>query len=478
MPPLSFLRSLFVATAFTVVLAGVPFCIAAQAPNPFTAGIDACDNVGSTPPSPRLPSFNVISGTIDLPLVFVPGAGWYRARLDPAQSPGSFRLAEIAATCEAHPSPATYLIDRYELHLPEIEAVDQIGSFGKYDATLTYDPATGHFVPSRIWNFAPSPPPDTSGQVAAAETSVPAVHLAEPVGPYAAGDRIPLSRIQGGRIGAPESGCSQNHLHGTITIDGSGPYLDPNPPGCGFGVIVSTDPSAPTSVVSTPVPAGTEYCGPDITTVFFARLRIMAQRLAALPGSEKGIFDGTLFLARNGGNMDFEVGAIRDPGNNPVCPTPACSGTGFTSTFTLCGRCMISHIDNDIEYGLVAQALGVPWSVQLAGAHAWDLYQRQALDPLPSQAAYAIGNVLGALFANAPAIPDNQVCTLLSAVSLRTGIITWTTAFDLFNSELTQFGKGACQPCPYGCPEVLIRKDFATQDWELDNGTKAVYQPQ
>jgi hypothetical protein len=476
------LKQLLRLAARVVLLAaaalGIPSLAgAAQTPNPFTAGIDACDNLGSAAASPRLPSYNVISGAVDLPLVFVPGAGWFRVRLAPAESAGTFRLQEIAGTCEAHPSPASYLIDRGELYVPEIEAVDQNGSLGKYDATLIYDPASNLFVATRIWDFVSSPPLEAGSPLAAAETPVPAVQLADTLGPYAAGDRIPLSRIQGGRIGAPESGCSQNHLHGTITIDGSGPYPDPNPTGCGHGVIVSTDPTAPTSVVTIPVPAGTEYCGPDITNVFFARLRVMAQRLAALPNSEKGIFDGTLFLARNGRNMDFEVGAIRDPNNNAVCPTPACSGMGFTSTFTLCGRCMISHIDNDIEYGLVAQALGVPWSVQLAGAHAWDLYQRQALDPLPSQAAYAVGNVLGALFANAPAIPDSQVCTLLSAVSLRTGIITWTTAFNLFNSELTQFGKGTCQPCPHGCPEVIIRKDFATQSWELDNGTMAPYQP-
>lgn len=461
-----------------VALAALSFGSAAQVPNPFTVGIDACDNAGSIPASPRLASYNVISGAIDLPLVFVPGVGWFRVSLDPAESAGSFRLRDIATTCEAHPSPATYLIDRLELYLPEIEAVDQNGSLGKYDATLTYDPATGLFIASRIWDFQATAPPETSGQLAAAETSVPAVQLADTTGPYAAGDRIPLSRIQGGRIGAPESGCSQNHLHGTITIDGSGPYPDPNPTGCGFGIIVATDPTAPTSVVTTPVPAGTEYCGPDITSIFFARLRIMAQRLAALPSSQKGVFDGTLFLARNGGNMDFEVAAIRDPNNNAVCPTPACSGIGFTSTFTLCGRCMISHVDNDIEYGLVAQSLGVPRSIQLAGAHAWDLYQRQALDPLPSQAAYAMGNFLSLAFTNAPAATDAQVCAALAAVSIRTGFLTWTTAFSLINSELTQFGKGTCQPCPYGCPEVLIRKDFATQSWELDNGTMTPYQPQ
>ena len=265
---------------------------------------------------------------------------------------------------------------------------------------------------------------------------------------------------------------------GSITIDGSGPYTDPHPGNCGFGAIVATDPEAPTSVVAGSVPAGTEYCGPDVTDIFFDRMRVMVQRLAALPDSEKGLFDGTLFLARNGTNMDFEVGAVRDPQGNAVCPTQQCRGIGFTSTFTLCGQCMMTHIDNDIEFGVVAQLLGVPRSVQLAGAHAWDLWQRQALDPLPSQAAYLVGNVLGAVLSGMPQIPNSQLCALLGAVSLRTGVLTYSNAYAMMRGELAAFGKGACQPCPYGCPEVLIQKDFATQPWGLDNGGQAVYPPQ
>ncbi|MBE0549097.1 MAG: hypothetical protein IH627_15900 [Rubrivivax sp.] len=458
----------------------------AQQASPFTAGIDGCDNIGTTAAAPRLPRYSLVTGAIDLPLVFAPGLGWFRVRLDPGPLPDSFRLVEATPSCEAHPSPASYLSDTGEALIPEIEAVDHRGVVvAKYEGTLTHDPATDLFFATRVWDFIAEPRVAAAASAmrmaaasaSASATEVPAVELTEPVGPYAAGDRIPLSRIQGGRIVPAESGCAHQHLHGSITIDGSGPYADPHPSQCGFGAIVATDPEAPTSVVAGSVPAGTEYCGPDVTDIFFDRMRVMVQRLAALPDSEKGLFDGTLFLARNGGNMDFEVGAVRDPQGNAVCPTQQCRGLGFTSTFTLCGQCMLTHIDNDIEFGVVAQLLAVPRSVQLAGAHAWDLWQRQALDPLPSQAAYLVGNVLGAVLMGMPQIPNSQLCALLGAVSLRTGVLTYTNAYAMIRSELTAFGKGACQPCPHGCPEVLILKDFATQAWGLDNGGQAVYQP-
>ena len=383
---------------------------AAQQATPFTAGIDGCDNIGTMAAAPRLPRYSLVTGVIDLPLVFAPGLGWFRVRLDPGPLADSFRLVEAIPSCEAHPSPATFLSDRGEALIPEIEAVDHRGVVvAKYEGTLTLDAASDLFFVTRIWDFKADQPVVAAARAmragrsamalqavtsSASATEVPAVQLTEPVGPYAAGDRIPLSRIQGGRVIPAESGCTHQHLHGSITIDGSGPYVDPHPSQCGFGAIVTTEPDAPTSVVTSSVPAGTEYCGPDVTDIFFDRMRVMMQRLAALPDSEKGLFDGTLFLARNGGNMDFEVGAVRDPQGNAVCPTQQCRGIGFTSTFTLCGQCMMTHIDNDIEFGVVAQALGVPRSVQLTGAHAWDLWRRRPWirclrRPLTSWATYS-----------------------------------------------------------------------------------------
>lgn len=464
------------ALALAAALAGLMPGAAAQPRPPFTAGIDACDNAGVAPAAPRLPSFDLRTGEIDLPLLFAPGYGWYRAKLQPAGPAGHFGVRELAPSCEAHPSPATFLAARGEVYIPEIEAIGAQGVAGKFDVTLTVDAASGLLAATRIWDFnagQPSAPPATTPRVrpaAATEATEPAVQLANRTGPYAAGDRIPLARIAGGRTVNPESGCSAQHLHGAITIDGSGPYPDPNPPGCGHGAIVSIAVGSPTSVVTTPVPQGTDYCGPDITNVFFDRLRLMAQRLAALPGSEKGVFDGTLFLARNGVNIDFVTGDIRNPQDQAVCPTPACSGIGHTSTITLCGRCMVSHVDNDIEYGFVSRSLGVPWSVQLTGAQAWDFWQRGSYDPTWSNAAYQFGNHLADTITANPNATTAELCALLD-VRLRIGLAFLPKVSDLIAAGLEAFGKQNCRPCPHGCPAVLVTKDFARSPWTLDNGT-------
>lgn len=57
------------------------------------------------------------------------------------------------------------------------------------------------------------------------------------------GAAIELRRITGGIRAQPESGCLFLHLHGFgvgIIVDGtSGPFPDPNPPGCGYGKIIT-----------------------------------------------------------------------------------------------------------------------------------------------------------------------------------------------------------------------------------------------
>ncbi len=51
-------------------------------------------------------------------------------------------------------------------------------------------------------------------------------------------EEVDGSRIEGGFLVGVEDGCDCVHLHGTIFIDGKGPFFDPNPPGCGFGCVV------------------------------------------------------------------------------------------------------------------------------------------------------------------------------------------------------------------------------------------------
>lgn len=446
-----------------------------------TAGIDVCDNKGvavSATPSRYLPA----TGRLELPLVFAPGAGWYRAALQVV--PGSefrFSLVELVPSCDRQGSPAAYFPGLGTLLIPNVEVSNAAGQVTRYDAQLRYLPESGLFAPTEIWEADSTSSPATFASLGSFAANVSALRLANATGLHAAGTNIALTRITGGQVGNHQSGCNGAHLHGSgepIFIDNAGPYFDPDPNGCGFGQIVEVDEnSLDPGMVNVTVPAGTDYCGPDITAIFFARMKVMASRLKSLPDSERGVFDGTLFLARNGTNMDFVTGSLRDTQGSPVCPTSKCSGIGHTSTFTLCGQCMISHVDNDMEYGFVAQMLGVPWSVQLAGGHAWDFWQRGGLDPLPSQMAYRIGNDLATAITANPKATDQQLCTALGSSRLRTGFATWKSGTSLFGPELAAFGKSSCVPCPYGCPEPLIQKDFAVQTWSLDGGGTSPYKP-
>ena len=51
------------------------------------------------------------------------------------------------------------------------------------------------------------------------------------------GEEISGGRIEGGFIIDPEEGCDCRHLHGSIFVDGKGPFPDPDTFGCGFGCV-------------------------------------------------------------------------------------------------------------------------------------------------------------------------------------------------------------------------------------------------
>ena len=55
------------------------------------------------------------------------------------------------------------------------------------------------------------------------------------------GTEIPISSITGSKFAGPEDGCPDEHLHAAdpskgIMIDGKGPFFDPAPSGCGYGL--------------------------------------------------------------------------------------------------------------------------------------------------------------------------------------------------------------------------------------------------
>ena len=61
-----------------------------------------------------------------------------------------------------------------------------------------------------------------------------AVKLAADANPPV-GTVVNADQITGGTINGQDGGCQFAHVHGAITIDGSGPLVDPFPTGCGWG---------------------------------------------------------------------------------------------------------------------------------------------------------------------------------------------------------------------------------------------------
>lgn len=73
---------------------------------------------------------------------------------------------------------------------------------------------------------------------------------------YAAGSVIPTDRMTGWEVAHPDTGCSAWHLHALtsqgIFIDGHGPIPDPQPNGCGYGLVIQPPSSPPTIQNFTP----------------------------------------------------------------------------------------------------------------------------------------------------------------------------------------------------------------------------------
>ncbi len=108
------------------------------------------------------------------------------------------------------------------------------------------------FGPS--WRTAHSSAPNPLAAPAASAGAVPlqvtggnAVKLAQPLGtPGSAiplGSVIPLGRVTGDFFVSTAPDCASRHLHANpgpvgITICNKGPFLDPDPNGCGYGQVV------------------------------------------------------------------------------------------------------------------------------------------------------------------------------------------------------------------------------------------------
>ena len=233
------------------------------------------------------------------------------------------------------------------------------------------------------------------------------------------------------------------------------------------------------------------YCGPDMSAAYVEALKRAHDRIAALPDSEKGAWDGAWFLSRNAGSMDERVRPARQPGwtadtdltngQGTLCPTGPCAnlpGAG-AGTMSLFGHCLPQHVGNDIMYGFAATLLDVPSTIQVLGGDWAQLNSTYAsLDPPQSQAAYKIGANIAELDS-----PDvwggvfnvESVGRLFEGAQFETGNGITSPVVDqkaLAFILATYPALADCEHCPTDAsrPGTLLR-DWSMSVWRLDDGS-------
>lgn len=216
-------------------------------------------------------------------------------------------------------------------------------------------------------------------------------------------------------------------------------------------------------------PEDVKYCGPDGTQALLESITRIRNRVNRLSSSEKGVVDGTMFLDKNGMSIDLRMRPITKQDSSMVCPSKPCT-SGTMKTVGLCGQCVMSHILNDILYGFISNQLGVPWHIQLAGAHYAEYTSYGGLDPLSSQAAYMMGNDASSAMGNG-ALSIGDLCSLLNQTSIKTSALGSTNGFELMGKE--QGFLKDCRPCAF--PAVGTLKDFSEGDWTLEDKSKDHY---
>lgn len=286
--------------------------------------------------------------------------------------------------------------------------------------------------------------------------------------------------------------------------DAAGVEDDPAPAGANPPVVVNTPPPPPVS--STPPPKSAEpcYCGPDMTVPYVQVLARARDRLAALPDSEKGAWDGAWFLFHNGSSVDERVRSVPLPNQGAtvgnaspalLCPSGRCARLSQTGgpTMSLFGFCLAEHIGNDIMYGFVATMLDVPGPIQEFGGQWAEYNAYHHWDPPQSRAAYAIGasiasleeinfteQTVGSKFRAATytrvhpeSVAENGVVSKARANA--TPPVEFFNAVAFIQQMYPELA--ACPHCPVdGQWQPTLWRDWSHSAWQLDDGSK-VYPP-
>ena len=286
-------------------------------------------------------------------------------------------------------------------------------------------------------------------------------------------------------ISGADTGCDVDHWHAhgkVVSTDEKTTLSDPNPSGCGFG-LVSQIPQKKTTLPSghpftallknaadgpqsNAKPAysvtGTPgKCGLDITEALSAALGRVRTRVAGLPAERKGNIGGTSFLADNGINIDLKVSAIKDASSgNALCPTDSCKLPDGQSTVMLCGSCVMDHVPNDVLFGFTGSELGVSEAVLILGAHIHEIASYGGLDPLSSQAAYAVGRKTS----ESTGVTVGDICAAIDVPLKTTAGISSPSPREIMENEQSILKDCLrCDAAGASTPNVL--KDFSTTTW-------------
>ena len=225
------------------------------------------------------------------------------------------------------------------------------------------------------------------------------------------------------------------------------------------------------------------YCGPDVTQAYLAALQRVYRRMQQVSDSDKGVYDGTKFLGRNGWGIDQWPNL-----GGQECPSGKCDSGGNSVgqyCYTLFGQCVPRHVLNDIMFGFTADLVEVPTAMQELGAHWAEAHYNledkanypdsvegyvkaawRAADPRISQRSYEIGDEMAEEWSSGNPMSGTEIAAEIKG--------DW----EGFLSELTSVYPwlADCVPCPGGGTFPGWFRDFSRDPWNLEDGSKLTYQ--
>ena len=226
----------------------------------------------------------------------------------------------------------------------------------------------------------------------------------------------------------------------------------------------------PAAAVTPPAqaaPPRARHCAPQVDDIFIDALNRVLSRLRTLFGTAPSMASGLLFLAQNGGELDFWV----------LNPQTTCPGPHCLSTMTLCGRCYPPHLLSDIMYGFVGGYFDLDSAVA-AGGLAYQLEKwladkvsggklvKQVVSPqhvTEAQPAYQVGVRLGKACREPQHegrwhLTKDDVCAELNAMNAQSALLKLLLADPSQSAD--------CPPAT--CVNTAADTDWSRKRWNTE----------